>query len=408
MKEYTLSSTKALLFWLNSVRLHAPQAPVLLVGTFLDRAEARDIEAIDHSLKDISRQFPQVVSGPDLCFFPIDNVAKEGTTVLRDEVERITSEQDYVRFQVSIKWMRLLDTILESERSWISYSSARGLAEDIGITSVPEFNQLLQLFHELGVVIYFTKTQALRGVITTKPQWLVDGISKVIRDNQIHHFDMVAVRTAGLERDVEKLFDEGLATRDLLEYLWDRSHVDFLLDLMRHLLLVSNWKFGEGEEMYLVPSMVTANVTSSGLIAHGARCELRFQFLPNGVFERLVCQCVEFSAKEPNSSEPVLFKNMCKIWLGEDCFFFLTRHADTISMYIEKERYASKLLGVFLAMMRKLRDDVMGDRMQAEIRVEVNGEMVSFKSAKKRKQQPWFVENNEAVNRLSKRIDSYF
>ena len=379
-----------------------------MVGTFLDQAGARDIETTEQRLKPLARQFPQVVSGADLCFFPIDNYGKEGTSLLRDEIQRITSEQEYVRFQVSIKWMRLLDTILESEKAWISYAQAKTLADDVGITSVPEFNQLLQLFHELGVVIYFTKTQALRGIITTKPQWLVDGISKVIRDNEVHRFDMDVVRNVGLEQDVSKLFDEGLATRDLLEFLWDRSHVDFLLDLMRHLLLLSNWKFGLEEKMYLVPSMITAEAHASGVEPAGTRCEFRFGFLPNGVFERLICQCVEFSSKEPQSMPPILFKNVCKIWLGGQCSFFLTRRANTICMYTEKPQFCSKLLGIFLAMMRKLRDDVMGERLQAEIKVEVNGDLVSFKSAKKKRYEPWFVEDTEAVSRLSKRIDTYF
>ena len=73
-------STEYLLFWLNSIKLHAPNAPVLLVGTFLDVLDERedDIKKVSLILNELAAEFDQVCYFEHLVYCPVSNKDKSG------------------------------------------------------------------------------------------------------------------------------------------------------------------------------------------------------------------------------------------------------------------------------------------------------------------------------------------
>ena len=53
---------------------------------------------------------------------------------------------------------------------------------------------LLQLFHQLGIVIYFDDVPGMQHKAILDPQWMLDCITFVIRDYQLHRFRRDEVR----------------------------------------------------------------------------------------------------------------------------------------------------------------------------------------------------------------------
>ena len=53
---------------------------------------------------------------------------------------------------------------------------------------------LLQLFHQLGIVIYFDDVPGMQHKAILDPQWMLDCITYVIRDFQLHRFRRDEVR----------------------------------------------------------------------------------------------------------------------------------------------------------------------------------------------------------------------
>ena len=382
---------KHLEFWLKAVRLHSPRAPLLITGTFLDDVESR-LEEVEQFMKELlSVGFPQVIPNRDrgLQFYPIDNKSKNGLVQLRKRIEVVTNEQDFVNIQVSVQWCLVLDSLLQKNKSWVRLTEVKVLGEEKGIKSSVELSEMLSLFHQLGMLLYFDATQILQEIVTIRPQWLIDAFSKVIRDRTLHGFDQEDMEEVGLAGDAERLFAEGVVTRDLLSHLWDGYQVEFLLELMRSLMLLSWWSFGEGEEKYLVPSMVPLAKTPPEM--RGIRCNITFQFLPNGVFERILCLLVDYSSKQNSLGKPTLSVNAAQVWLREGVLVSLTRHHELLSVYFECANAEKPPLAAVLAMLTKLNGDVWHDALQWETEVEVNDTMVALKDAKREKMRPWFI-----------------
>lgn len=387
-------------FWLNSIRFHASEAPLLMVGTFGDKlGDPKDVEKVEKVVGEMVKGNRMIIKNDkdesSLSFFPINNKEKEGIVELRKMIENVTVDQDFVNTEVSIQWMRALDIVLEAKEEYVTLSKMKAIGNKVGIKSATEVEEMLKLFHELGVILHFTATVNLAEIVTTKPQWLIDAVSLVIRDPELHPFDKKQFKDNGLLGDLESLFSKAIASRDLLDFMWKKERSEFLIDLMRKLLLMSTWHFEEEKDKFLVPSMIR-NVQK--VKTKGVAAKFEFDFLPIGVFERLVCLAVDYSSTKPDAPKPVLGKETSQVFFGKDSAISLVRDGDVVQVFVEASDEAHKILDIILAMLRKLNDDVMDGAIKSTVTLEgSDGKFVGLDEARKAKLQPWFEAEKKAV-----------
>jgi hypothetical protein len=237
---------------------------------------------------------------------------------------------------------------------------------------------MLIFFHELGVILYFDESTELNTIVILEPQWLIDELGLLIRDHALHG---TALRHNPEMRkyaaDVKRLQQKALVSERLLDFLWKTSKVPttgqggasgsnvgservgivdqraatvrsrFLKALVKKMTLICDWKAVDRPKSvkreYLVPCLLPENQTHQGIpdsasAATGTSIasndyrldpESSFIFyfdfeefyLPNGLFERLVCQAVSFSYGEaPNVCDPELAKNAALLSFGSAVF----------------------------------------------------------------------------------------
>ena len=276
-----------------------------------------------------------------------------------------------------------------------------------GVSSSSEVVQMLQLFHELGMLLHFTATSQLASTVILNPSWLVKAIGKVIRDRDIHSFESAQVKMKKLRDDVDRLFMFGLISEDLLQMLWGRKAAGFLLDLMRSLLLLSTWSFDQRNVLYLIPSMV-AESNRSKIKPKGIKSVFHFSFLPVGVYERLVCLLVEHSAthKGERLKEPVLAKDACMIQFDKrSAVFMQTSGHDTLALHTTHAESASRCLRIILAMLNKLNADTMNNGLAWELELEVDGKLMKHENVKSKRLQPWYSSSNGSPEPRSQNVN---
>mmetsp|Transcript_14495 Transcript_14495/g.16931 ORF Transcript_14495/g.16931 Transcript_14495/m.16931 type:complete len:909 (+) Transcript_14495:324-3050(+) len=389
---------KSIKYWLSSKSLYAPGAPIVVVGTFKDAIKDRDdyLESVNFMLQLILAHHPQYVKNKqdELVFFPVENRTQEGIKLLAQTIENVTRQQDFVKRNVSIRWLRCLDYILEENaESWTTYSRVKFLSKLVGIESSEEISQMLSFFHELGVLVHFTGTPELNNIVITNPQWLVSEICKVLRDSKLHRYYMLSLVPQTLSSDVEALFSHGLASRDLLSKLWEEDKVDFMLDMLRQVLLLSDWKFTGKDTLYLIPSLLGYRETRTYirplLPLEGFRGVFDFSesFLPIGVFERLVCLCVMYSGRNTESVQPSLRSGVCIISFGYECKIHMYERKEKIHFIITNSVTPLDHLQIILAMMRKLKTEAVSPPWSLEL--DVNGEFISHEKVKRSRLFPW-------------------
>lgn len=394
-------------FWLHSVRMYADRAPLLLVGTFLDALDAKkDLPAVQlrlQPLMDIKSCVTNKEAG--LNFFPVDNKHRRGLPELRKHIDTAVKGQDHVRQPVSIQWMKFLDELMKlKKQSWVRFKTVRRLAEGCRIRSSGEIKRMLMFFHQLGVLLYFTATELLRDIVILDPQWMIDAISKAIRQPRTHQVDRELVEKVGLTDDLETLHRDGLASRDLLEFLWTKQQADVLLDLCRSLLLISNWSFRRSNERtYLIPSMVQKKMQHRP--SPPTHCEFDFSpsYLPTGVFERLVCMTVNALATSQRVG-PELRKDYVRLVMDgpAPAHLLLWKKKQVIAMSVTREDVAQECFHAVSAMLKKLKEDILGAKLQWEVGFVdgIAGTRTSLPEAKKQKLKPWFRDISAVQTRV--------
>ena len=100
--------------------------------------------------------------GASITFLPVNNTQHLTLNTLRHEIESVAKEQDYVGAQIPLKWARCVDSLLKSAKQpLVSLSQVKQLAKTLGIKSTKEFLEMLELFHNQGVIVFLNSTSTL-------------------------------------------------------------------------------------------------------------------------------------------------------------------------------------------------------------------------------------------------------
>mmetsp|Transcript_733 Transcript_733/g.905 ORF Transcript_733/g.905 Transcript_733/m.905 type:complete len:252 (-) Transcript_733:448-1203(-) len=221
---------------------------------------------------------------------------------------------------------------------------------------------------------------------------------------------MKSVSRAGFEKELKKMISTGVADFDLLEFLWKYEQAEFLVDLMKQTTLLCDWKFNDDDKLsYFIPSLLSQ---SQNELDHaqvkreidGNTCVFQFEFLPVGVFDRLVCLCVGYSAKLrdsdlPNLPGPIMqYKDSCTVWLGDndEIRLFLDEGKKQIQLIVgSNKEIARHSLTVISSMLLKLKQDVIGTGIRWRINfikhiTDSENIVLTYDEAVKEMLDPWF------------------
>ena len=232
-----LDETKEfILFWLKSIALHAKDketgtvAPIFLVGTRRDVVghQPETLRGISEAhVQPLLAGLPQEVrdaiqrpASPDEAgpwFWAVDNTFRttveqpeDGAIVaLREQIEAVILNDPcgYAKMKIPYNWLQLCDLLQEMQKPKqddaaanaesekpvakklsprITLEQFQTLAVKCNITDEKQHALLLNVFHELGVLVHFNTPSALNATVVLQPQWLIDAISLVIRDYRLH------------------------------------------------------------------------------------------------------------------------------------------------------------------------------------------------------------------------------
>ncbi|XP_050400370.2 uncharacterized protein LOC126817438 [Patella vulgata] len=177
-------------FWLSSISVHAPKAPIFIVGTHADQ-----VAKIELPTKAMLERYPQIAG-----FHYISSHTGQGVNELKTNLVEETITQQYMGEKIPGVWLGLEKSLQEiQEKCVIEYSELEKRANTSGIFDKSEVSQALQFLHELGSLQYF-QNEFLKKHVVISPQWIVDVMACVvsvkdsaIKDGRLHHDDISKV-----------------------------------------------------------------------------------------------------------------------------------------------------------------------------------------------------------------------
>ncbi len=317
-EDYHLSTTELILQWMASIHSHLSLRKqgkglerfprVMLVGTHRDElcGASGGCTSSEQSIREhLHSQYKDKYYADLLLPSPlylVDNTrAGEGENEDPVVKEIRQTVQDFVSDDLSVPtpvtWV-LFRKVMQSvfkDKPVVNLQEVQAVAKACFIPpeAVPS---VLNFYHQLGVFLYFADVPALRDVVITDPQWLIDNIAKVLCPK--------GLTDGGMERLWELLRSKGILVQKLYEAVLAGCGINpqALVDLLDHFLLAApvppkkNHPYASSK-WYFVPSMLSgpsgcsqptpsdANPTYKAETVH---LTFSSHYVPPGFFVRLI------------------------------------------------------------------------------------------------------------------------
>jgi len=158
-------------FWLKTIRVRAPEAPILLVATHIDQ------RAPDLNVQQYRSAYPQVVG-----VFQISSKTGEGIDNLREAIAQQAATLPLIGQPWPTSWVEVEQALLERPEHHIDIEIYTHLCSDKGIQAEMAQGTLGSYLHDLGKILFFRDDPLLSRMVVLKPNWITKAISRVLED----------------------------------------------------------------------------------------------------------------------------------------------------------------------------------------------------------------------------------
>lgn len=264
-------------FWLSSIACHAPDTPILVIGTQSDQVPKQEIPE-----KDLKSRYPQIQS-----FHYVSSLTGSKIPELQKELLSVTLSQSYMGEKIPQVWLNLEKQILaeRTKQSILDYSVIEDFAMEHGIFDDKDVKQAIKFLDDLGTVQYFDN-DFLRDKVVINPQWIVNVMACVVsvKQSPIQNHDGRFLHEH--IKDVWKSYDESL--HNWLLSLTEEFDLTFPLP---------------GKPINIVPCLLPLEQPAELQwpavdMEHGIRENkmlYKFAYLPAGLFNRAQVRLFNFS-----------------------------------------------------------------------------------------------------------------
>ena len=258
-------------YWLRTIRAFGGDSPVVIVGNHAD-VQGHLLDLPQNRLR---REFPNIIA-----FVQTSAKENSGLDDLRAALERAVASLPHVRVLFAAPHLRVKEALEQEKtrRNIIPYERYAELCAAQGIDDPDDQATLLELLHDLGVVLDFRDEQgeplSREGILN--PNWVTGAIYRLITDHE--------VRGAAAGR-----LTLDMARRILPDY--EAPHRRLILDLLQRFELA----YPAGEAWYLPNAMPQDEPPEAAAEAWKEALTFEYEYsqLPESVITRFIVRAHE-------------------------------------------------------------------------------------------------------------------
>ncbi|GFH61881.1 hypothetical protein CTEN210_18357 [Chaetoceros tenuissimus] len=283
----------------TNVSMQCP--PVILIGTHYDEyldpkrktvETSNELEAINQALmkhlplgvllcaNSDDKVYTIYNKDQDLCFWPIDNTNSKDPNILKLRQTLVHSAKFDMEQKVPVSTIQAMGklTALSKSRPIIpivsddndEVSVAQVLSEfgafddlcyESSITKIDICKSFLKKCHSFGQILYFHEICDLENYCILDPQWLLDKITYILRDQRTYRFEKdFDAMELGNGTSWKRLFNSGVVDEEILQIFWkeDAAYIPFLLCLLCRTGILGKLRGKvSSQKLYSIPLLTT-------------------------------------------------------------------------------------------------------------------------------------------------------
>ncbi|MFM9265713.1 leucine-rich repeat domain-containing protein [Tychonema sp. BBK16] len=168
-------------YWLKLIQSFGDASPVILVGNKCDE------QPLDLNRKALRDKYPNIKA-------IIETSCQTGTGIdeLRSAIHTEISQLKEVYDLLPLSWFQVKQRLENLDKDFISISEYATICGKENIWEETDKTQLLELLHNLGIVLNFREHPILQSTNILNPHWVTEGIYALLSD------DALKVKTKGI------------------------------------------------------------------------------------------------------------------------------------------------------------------------------------------------------------------
>ncbi|MFM6472827.1 MAG: COR domain-containing protein, partial [Dolichospermum sp.] len=159
-------------YWLKIIQSFGGDSPIILVGNKIDE------HPLDIDQYRLGKKYKNIKD-----IVPISCKTGAGIENLLSIIKRELANLKGINDPLPKSWFQVKTHLEKMEKDYILYHEYEGICQNEKINEKLKQSTLMELLHQLGIVLNFRDDFGLKGVPVLNPEWVTNGVYKILNDN---------------------------------------------------------------------------------------------------------------------------------------------------------------------------------------------------------------------------------
>ena len=248
-------------YWLKIIKTFGEDSPVVIVGNKGDQ------HPLDIDKNGLRYKYPQILS-----FWEVSCETGAGIPELNEYIQQQISQLDHVNDVLPLSWFNIKEQLEQLDKDYIPYDRYEEICEDEGIKEDDIQRTLIGLLHDLGIVLNFQDDIRLADTHVLNPEWVTNGVYKILNDRQIMMDDGGILKVENLKRILNRR-------------RYPIGKHSFIIGMMRKFELCFDV---EVDKQLLIPDLLPKEELETGDWHRTLAFEYHYPVLPSSILSRFI------------------------------------------------------------------------------------------------------------------------
>ncbi|MFM6621944.1 MAG: COR domain-containing protein [Dolichospermum sp.] len=258
-------------YWLKIIQSFGGDSPIILVGNKIDE---HPLDIDQPGLRNKYKNIKAIVS--------ISCKTGNGRETLLKIIKQELAKLEGINDLLPKSWFRVKTHLEEIKKDYILYHEYEAICQNEEINETLKQSTLMELLHQLGIVLNFRDDFGLKGVPVLNPEWVTNGVYKILNDNLL----MTKYRGMLTLQELKRILDDSKYPDDKPEFIikmMERFELCFPLD---------------DKDKYLIPDLLPKEEPATGEWENVLAFEYHYNILPSSIISRFIVRMHHLADKK--------------------------------------------------------------------------------------------------------------
>jgi internalin A len=248
-------------YWLKIIQSFGGDSPIILVGNKIDD------HPLDLDQTGLRKKYENIKD-----IVPISCKTGAGIENLLSIIKRELTNLEGINEPLPKSWFQVKTHLEKTKKDYILYHEYQSICQNEKIIEELKQSTLIELLHQLGIVLNFRDNFGLKGVPVLNSEWVTNGVYKILNDNLL----MTQFRGILTLQELRRILDP-------VKYPDDKP--EFIINMMEKFELCFPL---DNKNQYLIPDLLPKEEPATGEWENVLAFEYHYNILPSSIISRFI------------------------------------------------------------------------------------------------------------------------